>query len=270
MITTHPSPRSDLIGRGATAQVYVGRDHMGREAAIKIIRDDLAGDRDIEERLAREAEILGSLNHPALPTLRGFGRDDRGRVYIVMTYGGRQSLESLVASGGALSPRSACAIALQVCQAALYLHEGNLRHGDIKPANVMVDGSGSVLLVDLGLASPIGHGGENIYGTPDYLAPEIIRGRPGGSASDVYAIGALLYFALTAETLFGGESPIDICRQHLDRHPVALTRRAAFSIPPHLDGLIMRALAKAPEARPSIHDLLDGLAAYIPQHGIAA
>jgi serine/threonine-protein kinase len=254
-----------FLGTGATSDVWsahrVDGDHV---VAIKVLHPELADDPEIAGRLRAEAALMSDLQHPGLPELVGHGRALGGRPCLAMTFAGTTSLESYLEDHGALAPDQACLMLLQVCEAVGYLHRKNLRHGDIKASNIILAADGRPILVDLGVCQRVGSASTTgmIYGTPQYMAPEVICGQCPTLAADIYALGTLLYVLLTGHEPFEGQNPIAVCEQHVHSRPVAPSRRAAHRVPGPLEAMVLRCLAKTPPRRPTLSELAACVARY--------
>jgi len=235
------------LGSGGSSTVYQGSDGS-RDVAIKVLHDSFAQDAEMRAVLAAEAALLGELDHPALPRLVATGLSD-ARPWFAMERCPGTDLQSLVEVAGPLDLEVVGWAALQICDALDYLHRRNLSHGDLKPANVVV--GDRVAVVDLGACHiPTAHQA-TIYGSPHFLAPERIRGEMSTAASDVYALGALLYFALVGAPVFEGNSLIEVCDKHLHETP---TLREA-GLPRCVEEIVLACLAKRPEHRPNLRTI---------------
>jgi serine/threonine-protein kinase len=192
----------DELGAGGMGRVFRARDErLGRAVAVKVLRPESAGDPDFRARFSREARTLAQLDHPGIVTLYDFGTAPGGDSYLVMQ----------LVRGGALSERGplpvgeAVALAQRLCDALAYAHGRGVVHRDIKPENVLLSDDGRPKLSDFGIARLLDPGADErpltrpsvVLGTPGYLAPEARAGAPVDARMDVYATGAVLFFALT-------------------------------------------------------------------------
>jgi tetratricopeptide (TPR) repeat protein len=214
--------------------------------------DDL--DEQSRMRIRREAQALGQLgNHPHIVTLHDVGEED-GRPYFVTQYLPGGSVQELLnkADSHRLPLGRALIVADQICQALAYAHARGIIHRDLKPSNVWLSQEGAVKLGDFGLATSLDHSKLSIegvlMGTAAYLPPEQLQGRKLDARSDLYSLGAMLYEMTTGRPPFIGDSFVSLIAQHLNAQPVAPSCHNP-EIPPALDALILRLLAKAPEAR---------------------
>jgi hypothetical protein len=243
----------ELIGRGGMGVVYRAYDlRLKRPVALKLVAPSLARDAQFRERFARESELVMSLEHPNVVPIYDAGDVD-GRVYLAMRLVDGTDLSSLLRAERALEPAHAIAICLQIAAALDAAHARGLVHRDVKPSNVLLDGSGHVYLADFGLTRRLGEEGAELgdhgfAGTPAYLAPEQLEGRPVDGRADVYSLGCLLYECLTGERVFVRSSRLAVAWAHLEEEPPrASTRRPG--LPQSVDGVITRAMAKDPEQR---------------------
>ena len=243
----------ELIGRGGMGVVYRAYDlRLKRPVALKLVAPSLARDEQFRERFARESELVMSLEHSNVVPIYDAGDVD-GRVYLAMRLVDGTDLSSLLRAEGALEPARAIAVCSQVAAALDAAHARGLVHRDVKPSNVLLDGSGHVYLADFGLTRRLdGEGAElgdhGFAGTPAYLAPEQLEGRPVDGRADVYSLGCLLYECLTGERVFVRSSRLAVAWAHLEEEPPRASTRIP-GLPAGIDGVITRALAKDPEQR---------------------
>ena len=239
------------LGSGGMADVYLAEDEeLGRRVAIKILNDKYAPDDQFVERFRREAKNAAGLSHPNIVSIYDRGEAE-GTYYIAMEYLDGRSLKELVVARGPLPIPDAIAATRQVLSALRFAHRKGVVHRDIKPHNVMADADGRLKVTDFGIAragvSQMTEAG-SIIGTAQYLSPEQARGAPVDQRSDLYSMGIVLYEMLTGQVPFTGESPVEIAMKHLSDppRPPSLLRP---DIPPDLDMVVLRALAKNPEDR---------------------
>jgi len=253
----HRYQSGDLVGCGRMSEVYRGRDlRMGRDVAVKVLRDDLARDPSAQSRFRREAQNAASLNHPSIVGVYDTGEEqgEAGVVpYIVMEYVDGDTLSSVVAKEGALAPRRALAIAAEICAALDFSHRHGVVHRDITPANVMVNRDGAAKVMDFGIARAVKNGSApttatTIIGTAQYLSPEQARGETGDARSDIYSAGCVLYELLCGTPPFTGDSPIAVASQHV-RMAARPPSEAAPGLSRDIDALVLKALAKNPQNR---------------------
>lgn len=271
---------NELLGRGGMGEVYKATHRMlARPAAIKLIRPDKIGDAGNRElavkRFRREAEAAANLRSPHTVELYDFGVTEDGTFYFVMELLVGMDLESLVRASGPIPPARVIHILRQVCESLEEAHAGGLVHRDIKPANIHIGRLGLrydfVKVLDFGLVKAVevestGHSLETAAGrtpgTPAYMAPEMAMGEAVDGRADLYALGCVAYYLLTARLVFDGESPLQVIAKHLQHAPVSPSERMGVTLPPGLERVIMACLAKRPEGRPeSARKLAELLAA---------
>lgn len=255
-----------LVARGAMGEVWCAEHEMlARPAAIKLIRsrEELAKvDALSRERFAQEARVTASLTSPHTVTLYDYGVSEDGRYYYVMELLKGQNLEEFVRAKGPLPWEKAVLVGLQVCDSLAEAHDIGLVHRDLKPANLFSTWRrrdiAFVKVLDFGLAelsARLGQGAaagaprHGIAGTAGYLAPEILREERVDLRSDIYQVGCVLFFLMTGRLVFERGSVTALALAHVHDTPphVALTKDRG--IPPELDRVVARCLAKRPEDR---------------------
>ncbi|PRY31413.1 serine/threonine-protein kinase [Pseudosporangium ferrugineum] len=241
------------LGSGGMAVVRRARDEvLGRDVAIKLLAGRHAGDATSRSRIRDEARAAATLSHPHIAQVYDYGEaEEQGRrvPYVVMELIRGITLQQRAASG-VLYPPEICRIGAQVASALAAAHALGLVHRDIKPANVMVTRDG-VKVVDFGLAATAGPGepGEELLGTPAYLAPERLTGATVLPASDVYALGVLLYRLLAGESPWAVDSTTQMLTAHVTEEPCPLPPLPGVA--PEIVALVERCLHKDPAARPT-------------------
>ncbi len=252
----------DTIGRGGMAEVFEGQDQrLNRKVAVKVLRPDLARDPAFQGRFRREAQSAASLNDPNIVAVYDTGEDvlDGGGEhvmvpYIVMEYVDGHTLRELMSSGRRLLPERSLEIMAGVLNALDYSHAHGIIHRDIKPGNVMLTRNGDVKVMDFGIARAIADSqatmtqGNAVMGTAQYLSPEQARGEVVDARSDLYSAGCLMYELLTGRPPFQGESAVSVAYQHVSENPVPPSQ-VDPAVPPALDALVLKALAKDPGQR---------------------
>jgi eukaryotic-like serine/threonine-protein kinase len=240
------------VARSGMATTYRATDmRNNRQVALKIPHPDLEADPVLFDRFKREAAIGERLNHPKV--MRVFADDKRSRVYMVMEWCEGRLLRQIL-SEGKLSQARAIHIALEVLEALDYIHANGVVHRDLKPENIMVDDKDNIKLIDFGIAGDSASRRltyANItaaLGTPDYIAPEQVKGKRGDARTDIYAMGVILYEMLSGKLPFSGSSPMAIMNDRLLNFPVP-PQVADPSISPELQEVIYRALERDPRNR---------------------
>src|SRR5881398_1972740 len=239
------------LGTGGMANVYLAEDEvLGRRVAIKILNDRHAGDDQFVERFRREAKNAASLSHPNIVSIYDRGEAE-GTYYIAMEYLDGRSLKELIVSRGPAPVGVAVEYARQILSALRFAHRHGIVHRDIKPHNALVDGDGRVKVTDFGIAragmSQMTETGSIVW-TAQYLSPEQARGGEVDPRSDLYSLGVVLYELLTGKTPFDGDTPVEIAMKHLSSAPKPPSKLRS-DVPPELDKIVLRALAKDPNDR---------------------
>ncbi len=254
----------ERVAEGGMSTVYrARRSEDGAVVALKLLREQYAEDREFVERFAREARSAEALSHPNVVRVFESGRD--GDVYyIAMEYVDGPDLRAYLKRFGRLDPADASRIAVSVCEALEYAHRQGIVHRDVKPQNILLAPDGTVKVADFGIARALAAVTITepgvVMGTVQYMSPEQARGAGVGRASDIYALGVVLYEMLTGRLPFEGESHISIALQHL--HGVVPPPRSVQpDVPVRLEGIVMKAMAKRAEARyQSSREMSDDLA----------
>lgn len=252
------------LGEGAMGVVYLA-EHMGlgKRVAVKVLRGELSRDATFCRRFELEAIAASQIGHEHIVDVTDLGRTTSGELFYVMELLEGQSLGALLRRERVLSLSRAASILAQICRALEAAHARGIIHRDVKAQNVMmVSREGRpdfVKVVDFGISKMNLPEGEKltetgaILGTADYMAPEQVSGGAVGPHTDVYAVGALAYKLLTGTPPFHGENSFATMLQHLEAkvEPPSL-RRPDLGLSEALDALVLRALAKEPQARPSM------------------
>lgn len=240
------------IGSGGMADVYLCDDqHLGRPVALKVMHERFAADQSFVTRFEREAQAAAGLQHKNVVNVF-----DRGKVgetyYIAMEYLPGRTLKDVVVAMGALDPKLAIHICLQILAAERFAHSKSIVHRDIKPQNVMIDDEWNVKVTDFGIAhNPVD--GDltqtgQMVGTAQYISPEQAQGKQVANTSDLYSTGVVLFEMLTGKVPFDGDSSVAIALQHINQPP---PRPSAVNptVPPVLDAVVLKAMAKSPVER---------------------
>jgi eukaryotic-like serine/threonine-protein kinase len=239
------------LGSGGMADVYLALDQLlGREVAVKVLHHHFAADQEFVERFRREASSAAALSHPNIVGI--FDRGEwNGTYYIAMEYVAGRSLKSIVREGGPLEPAAAIDIVVQILRAAQFAHKRGVIHRDLKPHNVILDEEGRARVTDFGIAragaSDMTLTG-SIMGTAQYLSPEQAQGFSVSAASDIYSVGVILYELLSGAVPFEGETAVAIAFKQVSADPRPPSEINP-ALPPALDAIVLRALAKDPAQR---------------------
>lgn len=256
-----------LLGSGGMARVYRALDvRLRRYVAIKVIAAPYQTDADYLDRFYREAQAIAKLEHPHIVRLYRYG-EAQGLLYMAMQYVKGADLRFVLNSYGQdgllIEPEEAIRITRQLCSALDYAHSEGVIHRDVKPANILLDKQGNVLLSDFGLAlmTEVGTRGE-VFGSPHYIAPEQAISSAGAvPQSDQYSVGIILYQMFTGQVPFDAADPLDIAMLHMSEPP-APPRSIRPDLDPGVEAVILKALAKSPEDRyPNGAALTDALEA---------
>ncbi|MFJ6512669.1 serine/threonine-protein kinase [Streptomyces sp. NPDC091406] len=261
------------LGRGGMGEVWSARDHsLDRQIALKFMLP--AGGQGtsalLEERFRREARYTARLRHSGVPEIHDVGKLPDGRLYLVMELIAGHTLTELLKEHGSCPVDQALSVAGQIAAVLADAHRAGLVHRDLKPANLMLTPSGQVKVLDFGIAAALasspqeprltGTGG--VVGTPGFISPEQALGKPATDRSDLYALGCVLYEILTGRPPFAAGTPVAVAYQHVYEVP-----RPVAELRPELSDafadLVMRLLAKEPEARPSAEETVAAVGALV-------
>ncbi|EGD54582.1 Stk1 family PASTA domain-containing Ser/Thr kinase [Gordonia neofelifaecis] len=248
----------ETLGFGGMSEVQFARDLLlHRDVAIKVLRADLARDPTFYLRFRREAQNAAKLNHPSIVQVFDTGEADTDEgplPFIVMEYVEGETLRDVLRSSGHIAQKQAMTWMADVAAAMDFSHRNNIVHRDMKPANVMIDRTGAVKVMDFGIARAMDDTSATmtqtsaVMGTAQYLSPEQARGIKVDPRSDIYSMGCVLFELVTGEPPFTGDSPIAVAHQHVHEDP----RRPSSirpEITPELDSVIMKAMSKNPANR---------------------
>jgi serine/threonine-protein kinase len=257
------------LGRGGMAVVYLARDErLDRLVALKILAPALAADEAFRQRFIRESRAAAAVDDPHIIPVFEAGETD-GVLYIAMRYVPGRDVRTIIHHDGPLLPGRAAAVISQVASALDAAHAAGLVHRDVKPANMLVDARPNrpdhVYLSDFGLSkktltTSVGLTGTGQFlGTPDYVAPEQIEGKPADGRTDQYGLACAAFELLTGAPPFRREEATAVMYAHLSEPPPQVTSLRA-DLPPAVDQVFARALAKAPASRyPSCQEFADAL-----------
>jgi serine/threonine protein kinase len=270
----------ELLGQGGMAEVWKALDtQLQRNVAIKLLHANLKEDPHFISRFEREAQIIASLHHPNIVQIHDFqiitSEQEGTLAYMVMDYVEGQTLADYIhrtsSRGNYPTPAEIVQLFTSIALAVDYAHQQGMIHRDLKPANILLDQRqtttnpmGEPILTDFGLARLMGSSAATLtaaqLGTPLYIAPEQASGFPGNERSDIYSLGIILYEIVTGTLPFQGDSPTAVIVQHLKATPPSPILINP-NIPPALEVVILRCLAKDPAARfPSASSLAASIA----------
>ncbi|TEU11372.1 MAG: hypothetical protein E3J25_08125 [Anaerolineales bacterium] len=247
----------ELLGRGSMAEVYKAyHPALDRHVAIKILHSFLAEDKDFLGRFQREAKAAGQLRHPNIVQVHDFDVTDGVYYYIVMEFIDGYTLEAklheLAASKKIMPLEEAIRIAGDVASALSYAHGRNMIHRDIKPSNVMINRENQVILTDFGIVKILGGpqytSAGAIAGTPNYISPEQGLGKPQDARSDIYSLGAMFFQMVTDQLPYDADSGVAVLLKHVN-DPIPIASQLNPDLPPDIDRIIIKAMAKNPGDR---------------------
>src|SRR4051812_12344182 len=240
-----------VAGRGGMGVVYRAM-HLAlkRQVALKLIGAEYSGQPEFRERFQRECETAASIQHPHVVPIYHAGEED-GRLYVTMRYVEGSDLYRLL-QRGRVDAKSAARLVAQVAEALEAAHQRGIVHRDVKPANILIDADGSALLTDFGLTKNLSDRGltkdGTFVGTLDYAAPEQFRGDPVDARTDVYALGCVLYQALSGRVPYPRETDAAKMYAHMESPPPSVTVLVE-EVPELLSYVVQRAMAKDPADR---------------------
>jgi serine/threonine-protein kinase len=245
-----------LLGKGGMGAVYLADDEvLGELVALKVISSSFASDEAaMIARFRREAAAARKVSSPAVIRIHDLGEARPGLLYLSMEYFAGRTLTELIAQRGIVPMKDVQDILSQVAGGLETAHQAGVIHRDLKPGNVLVGERGAVKIIDFGLATTMAGDGLTatgaILGTPHYMAPEQVRGKPVDARTDIYSLGALAYHLVCGRPPFAGDNAIAIGFAHLSEAPTAplLLRK---DCPEKLSAAIVAALAKDPADRPA-------------------
>lgn len=242
---------AEKIGGGGMAEVYKATDSvLGRTVAVKVLHPQFATEADFVARFRQEAQAAANLGHPNIVNIYDWGEQDH-TYFIVMEFIEGKNLKEVINAQGPLSARKTMEIAAQVASALEFAHRHDVIHRDIKPHNIVLTPTGGVKVTDFGIArrgtSSMTQTG-SVLGTAQYISPEQAQGRVVGAQSDIYSLGVVMYEMLTGDPPFAGENPVAVAVKQVNEEPVPPSRINP-QVPPDLEAIVMRAMAKRPEER---------------------
>lgn len=219
--------------------------------ALKVPHPDMEADPILFDRFRREAGIGERLSHPGV--MRVIAEEHRSRPYIVMEWCEGRPLRQML-NEGRISRECAIGITVRILETLEYIHANGVVHRDLKPENIIVDTGHGIKIIDFGIASDAASrrltyaNFTPTLGTPDYISPELVKGKRGDGRTDIYAVGVMLYEMLTGKLPFSGPSPLAVMNNRLRNHPIP-PRVADPTISPQLQEVLYRALERDPRNR---------------------
>jgi serine/threonine protein kinase len=246
------------LGQGGMARVYRAyQENLDREVAIKVLPPWYAADRNFVERFRLEARLIARLSHPNIVTVHD-ADEAAGHLYIVMQLvdGGtlKQRLDQLQAQGQTMSPTEIVSIFIPLADALAYAHDQGIIHRDVKPVNVLMDRSRRPILSDFGIAKVLAGTGDNLtrpgagVGTPEYMSPEQCQGGPIDHRADIYALGVMLFEAMTGHPPFVDDNYPALAHSHIYEPPPRPSSLNS-TISPYFERVILTSLMKNPQQR---------------------
>ncbi len=220
--------------------------------ALKVLFPELSVDRSFVERFRREAQAAANLSHPNIVPVFDWG-EDNGTYFIVMEFVDGRALSSILRTAGPLHPDRAAEIAADVAGALAYAHRHGVVHRDVKPGNVLITEEGTIKVTDFGIARAVNTEESltqtgAVMGTATYFSPEQAEGMGVDSRSDIYSLGVVLFEMVTGRPPFLGDTPVAVASKHVREHPPA-PREVNPGVPPDLEAIILKCLAKSPDHR---------------------
>src|SRR3954452_15164869 len=254
------------------ATIYRAHDRqLDRDVAVKVLRPEYGNDPAFLARFRQEAQAAASLNHPNVVGVYDYG-DDRAGPYIVMELVDGEDLATLIRRNGPLPPRKAARLAAEIARGLAAAHVRGIVHRDMKSANVMLTRDGQPKVGDFGIARAMAEAQLTLPGTTlgsvHYFSPEQARGEAATPASDVFSLGIVLYELLTGRRPWEGDSAGSVAVARLSG-PIPVPSEVQPDVPPELDGIVRRALARDPAERyPSASAMADALEAFVAGRAI--
>ena len=242
-----------LVARGGMAQVYRAMDRqLDRPVALKVLFPELSVDKTFVERFRREAQAAANLSHPNIVPVFDWGEDD-GTYFIVMEFVDGRPLSAVLRDPQRLPPGQIAQIGASVAAALAFAHRHGVVHRDVKPGNVLITPEGEVKVTDFGIARAVNTEESltqtgAVMGTAAYFSPEQAEGKGVDARSDIYSLGVVLYEMAVGRPPFSGDSPVAVASKHVRDAPMT-PREVNPAVPAALEAVIMKAMAKNPDAR---------------------
>lgn len=262
--------RYDILaeaGHGSMGNVYKARDReTGETVALKLLKPEIASDQNMMDRFKNELLFARKITHKNVCRVHEFNRIG-GIAYTSMEFVGGESLRSVLNRFGSLPPRKAMDVAQQICSGLKEAHAQGIVHRDLKPENVMIDAQGNVKIMDFGIArsmEAVTRLTGSMVGTPAYMAPEQVAGKPVDYRTDIYSLGLMLYEIFTGSQAFHADTPVAVALKQLRESP-PLPHEVEPSIPVPVERAILKCLEKEPPKRfQSISELENALRSHAP------
>ncbi|MBQ3142413.1 MAG: Stk1 family PASTA domain-containing Ser/Thr kinase [Bacilli bacterium] len=240
------------LGEGGMANVFLAYDKiLGRNVAVKILKQEYEKDEKFIRRFQREALSASNLSHPNIVEMYDFG-EDNGQNYLVMEYVDGKTLKQLIRKRGKLTITEVIDIMLQITDGMSHAHDSYIIHRDIKPQNIMILENGMIKITDFGIAMAINSTQltqtNSIMGSVHYLPPEQANGKGSTIKSDIYSMGILMYELLTGEIPYKGDVAVEIALKHI-KEPLPSIKEVLPSLPQTIENIILKATAKNPKNR---------------------
>jgi serine/threonine-protein kinase len=241
------------VARGGMATLFRATDlNDGRTVAVKVPHAEMEADPVLVERFRREQQIGQELDHPGI--VKTYDGEERSRLYMVIEWVEGRLLRAILNEEPRIPVERATRIAVEICDALDTMHKYGIVHRDLKPENIMVEEEDRIKLIDFGIAMKEDArritfvGMSPALGTPDYIAPEQVKGQRGDHRSDIYSLGVMLYEMLAGQPPFTGSNPLAVMNERLlhDPEPVRKLRK---EVSPELEEILNRALERDPRRR---------------------
>jgi hypothetical protein len=239
-----------LLGRGGMGEVYRADDlTLDQPVALKFLAEGIAASDTRLAQFHNELRVARQVSHKNVCRLYDLGEAD-GRRFLTMEYVDGEDLATLLRRIGRIPEDKAIQMARQLCAAVAAAHERGVLHRDLKPANVMIDGDGNVRITDFGIATAAADASGDIAGTPQYMAPEQLAGRPASIRTDIYALGLILFEVFTGRRVYDAKTLVELQQLH-DTGTVTTPSSIVRDLDPAVERVILRCLDRDPDRRPS-------------------